>query len=443
MSDIVELSGADRLFDDDDDDDGVEVVPDRPLTKSEEKLQRWVDLLAALLVRQTPANFETLAPDVPGYDLAGGQRESVMRTFERDKDELRRFGVPIETVIDSEGELEGYRLARKKFYLPFLMVAARERQPAPRRPPAPYGYRMLETLAFEPEELEAIAAAATRVRMLGDPLLASEAEAAIRKLALDLPLGAVVEADAAPFTGADAMTARPMVAEAVGPPPAEAPAAMMRSIRDIIVPPRRTPEPAVFERLSDALSRRKRIEFVYYTMGRGEHAPRTVEPYGVFFVSSHWYLAGRDIERDAVRNFRLSRISQVTVNSKRSQSPDYEIPATFVLRDHAQAREPWEIGDGDAREAVVGFVASTGATEAARRLGHPVPGMDGRRRYEVRRVDAFARWLLSFGGDARPVSPPDLVASYERLVSATLARYEPRSVSGEASGAAPDGDDHE
>jgi proteasome accessory factor B len=387
-------------------DDG-DPPPDRPLTKSEEKLQRWVDLLAALLVRHTPANFETLAPDVPGYDLAGGKRESVLRTFERDKDELRRFGVPIETVIDSEGELEGYRLERKKFYLPFLMVAARERQPAPPRPPASYGYRMLETLAFEPDELEAIAAAAARVRMLGDPLLASEAEAAIRKLALDLPLGAVVEA---------------------------------RGVRDIIVPPRRTPEPAMFERLSDALSRRKRVDFIYYTIGRGEHAPRTVEPYGVFFVSSHWYLAGRDIERDAVRNFRLSRISQVKVNSNRSQSPDYEIPATFVLREHAQAREPWEIGDGDAREAIVEFVASTGATEAARRLGQPVPAANGRRRYEVRRVDAFARWLLSFGGDARPVSPPDLVATYERIVGATLARYEPGSVNGESPGTGPHAD---
>ena len=54
------------------------------------------------------------------------------------------------------------------------------------------GYRSLETLAFEPDELDAIIEAAARVRALGDPVLAGEAEAAIRKLALDLPLGAMV-----------------------------------------------------------------------------------------------------------------------------------------------------------------------------------------------------------------------------------------------------------
>ena len=100
----------DPLLEDDDADDPE---PDRHLSKSEQKLQRWVDLLAALLIRQRHATFEELAKDVPGYDLSRVERESVLRTFERDKDELRRFGVPIETVKDSEGETLGYRVDRK------------------------------------------------------------------------------------------------------------------------------------------------------------------------------------------------------------------------------------------------------------------------------------------------------------------------------------------
>jgi hypothetical protein len=120
------------------DDDLDDPPPDRPLTTSEQKLQRWVDLLAALLIRQRHATFEELAKDVPGYDLAHGKRDSVLRTFERDKDELRRFGVPIDTVEDSDGEPVGYRLERKAFYLPYLMVSGHERAShAPRslRPP--------------------------------------------------------------------------------------------------------------------------------------------------------------------------------------------------------------------------------------------------------------------------------------------------------------------
>ena len=46
-----------------------------------------------------------------------------------------------------------------------------------------------------------------------------------------------------------------------------------------------------------------------------------------------------------------------------------------------------------------------------------------RRRFRVRRRDAFARWLLSFAGDVVPRSPPEMVAEYESLVDATLARY--------------------
>ena len=143
----------------------------------------------------------------------------------------------------------------------------------------------------------------------------------------------------------------------------------------------------------------------------------------MFFVSSHWYLAGRDTDRAALRNFRLSRVSHVEVNPKKSQSADYEIPDDFSLRDHAQAREPWEIGDGDATAAIVEFTATTGATQAALELGRPVEGSEHRRQFDVRRPDAFARWLLSFGGDARPIEPAEVCAAYANAASATLGRY--------------------
>ena len=394
------MTTIDPLLEDDADDPPA----DRRLTNSEQKLQRWVDLLAALLIRQRYAPFDELAKDVPGYDLAHGRRESVMRTFERDKDELRRFGVPIETVEDAQGEPLGYRLDRKAFYLPYLMVSGHERAAhAPKK--VDYdGYRSLQTLAFEPDELDAIVEAAWRVRALGDPVLTREVDAAIRKLALDLPLGIALQ-------------------KALADAPAER-GTFVRMMRAEVIPPRRQPHPSVFEGLSDALARRKVVMFDYYSMERREHSRRTVEPYGLFFVSSHWYLAARDVDRNALRNFRLSRVTGVDVNPKKSQSADYEIPADFSLRDHAQAREPWEIGDGEAMKAIVEFVATTGATQAALRLGRPVTGSDTRREFDVRRTDAFARWLLSFGGDARPVEPPELRAEYDRAAAATLSRYE-------------------
>ena len=57
------------------------------------------------------------------------------------------------------------------------------------------------------------------------------------------------------------------------------------------------------------------------------------------------------------------------------------------------------------------------------RLGEEVPGHPQNRRYRVRRTDAFARWLLSFGGDIVPVSPRELVDEYAGLVRETLAHH--------------------
>src|SRR6185437_4350216 len=64
------------------------------------KLQRWVDLIAALLARSLPASFADIAQSVPAYAvrLAAFEDEnderrretleqSLKRTFERDKDE--------------------------------------------------------------------------------------------------------------------------------------------------------------------------------------------------------------------------------------------------------------------------------------------------------------------------------------------------------------------
>ena len=69
------------------------------------------------------------------------------------------------------------------------------------------------------------------------------------------------------------------------------------------------------------------------------------------------------------------------------------------------------------------FPKRTGASFSAARLGENVPGKEGLRRFRIRRQDAFARWLLSFGGDAVPVAPLGVVSEYERQIEATLALY--------------------
>jgi predicted DNA-binding transcriptional regulator YafY len=157
-------------------------------------------------------------------------------------------------------------------------------------------------------------------------------------------------------------------------------------------------------------------------MTRDITSRRSAEPYGMFFLSNHWYLAARDVDSGALRNFRVSRMSDVSVNSRQPRSPDYGIPNEFRLSEHAVDRHAWEIGDDDAQQMEVEFLGTTGATVAALKLGRPGHGPRARV-FSVRRLDSFCRWILSFAGEAVPISPPRLVDEYRALVRATLSVY--------------------
>src|SRR5690606_28489327 len=93
----------------------------------------------------------------PGLEADKRDHARVRRMFERDKDELRELGIPIETVeLGGAGrpqdEAIGYQLARKDFHLPYLKLVRESRgEPdAPDRPTPP--------AAFEIREREASAA---------------------------------------------------------------------------------------------------------------------------------------------------------------------------------------------------------------------------------------------------------------------------------------------
>ncbi|HEU4588428.1 MAG TPA: WYL domain-containing protein [Gemmatimonadales bacterium] len=387
-----------------------------------DKLRRWIDLLAALLRRNRPATLEELVDDVPAYRAylaeERRERETARRMFERDKDDLRTFGVPIRTVPGEDGEAAGYELKRTHFYLPYLTVLRDGRKSKPDKVDR-YGYKALQELAFEPDELEAIVEAALRVQRLGDRGLAELAASALRKLAFDLPVDALMR-DATVASASEepaASTAEVMQG------PREAP--RLPYMASAIPAGRSEPAPSVLEALDEALRGRKHVVVEYYAMGSDTLSTRTLAPYGLFFLGHHWYVAAREAEQPAgpVKNFRVSRIRSAVVNRRKPGSPDYEIPADFRLREHARSRQAWELGDGAALEAIVAFTGPTGPTRAALRLGEPVEGEPTQRRFVVRRVDTFTRWLLGFAGEAEPLAPPELVDAYHALAARALAVY--------------------
>jgi proteasome accessory factor B len=114
-----------------------------------EPLERLLNLVALLLETPTPLTFEQIRRVLEPYGQANA--DSAKRMFERDKDVLREFGVPLELVdVDVWGTEQGYVIPKEKYYLPeiefepgelaALLVAA---QSGGRDPAAEAGARKL------------------------------------------------------------------------------------------------------------------------------------------------------------------------------------------------------------------------------------------------------------------------------------------------------------
>ncbi len=78
------------------------------------KLERLMNLLAALLHTSVPMTAEQLRVRIEGYPDAG---PSFRRSFERDKDDLRSMGIPIrvELVPGTDPPTDGYRIDPKEY----------------------------------------------------------------------------------------------------------------------------------------------------------------------------------------------------------------------------------------------------------------------------------------------------------------------------------------
>ena len=83
-----------------------------------DRLERLINLAAALLAAERPLTRAELYARVPGYP---DDDKSYRRAFERDKDALRNMGIPVSVEpVDSRNpdSPEGYRVRREHYELP-------------------------------------------------------------------------------------------------------------------------------------------------------------------------------------------------------------------------------------------------------------------------------------------------------------------------------------
>ena len=91
---------------------------------SARRTERLVNLVICLLATRRFLTVEQIHAAVPGYDQAGGVAdEAFRRMFERDKEELRELGIPLQTGSHSGWDDEvGYRIASRDYALPEITL---------------------------------------------------------------------------------------------------------------------------------------------------------------------------------------------------------------------------------------------------------------------------------------------------------------------------------
>lgn len=122
------------------------------------RIERLINLIAALLETSRPLTAEDIRRTVAGYDQAN--QEAFRRAFERDKEALRSMGIPLELRASPDDPLgdqrDAYIIPKERYYLP--------------------------EIDLEPDELTALRLAADAVLGAGD-----EVESGLLKLSMDGP----------------------------------------------------------------------------------------------------------------------------------------------------------------------------------------------------------------------------------------------------------------
>ena len=291
--------------------------------------------------------------NVEGYSEMSD--EAFARRFYSDRAELRDLGVPLQSQRDEFTGEELYTLRSENYFLPELELTDDE-------------LAALQTCFYLLEGKFAYA----------EPL----------RLALqNLALGRPALADEAPSA-----------------------TAVRVEMRD---PDYSAEMPGRLAKLETAISKQRTVKFGYRAMTSGKETERTLNPYGLLHDRGVWYVIGQDLDREAIRTFRVSRIrGDIRFATRRER--DFRLPAEFDIEELPRPRRRGSSGSSWARRESRSGPRPAGGS-SARSAGQLEDGVFVT---EYASLPMLASWVLRQDGRATPVAPDEL----RREVAESLRR---------------------
>lgn len=304
-----------------------------------------MNLVIALLATSSYLTADKIRNSVAGYNESPSD-EAFSRMFERDKNELRDLGIPLETGrVSAFDPTEGYRINRDAYALPPVQLTDDE-----------------------------AAAVAVATQLWQSPELVTATQSAVLKLR-----AAGVDVDA------DADVAITSTASLPG----------LRGSEEVL------------RVLLSAIDSGHAVQFDHRPARSEPFRTRTVEPWGVVTHRGRWYLVGHDRDRDDIRTFRLSRIGSVPAQV--GPAGAVHKPVEVNLRE-VVARVVAEIPTGERARVWIADGRATAlrrqATETRPETFDDRPGEVIT--VDIGMSDRLAREIASYGSDAVALEPPAL-----------------------------------
>jgi proteasome accessory factor B len=184
-----------------------------------------------------------------------------------------------------------------------------------------------------------------------------------------------------------------------------------------------TVDPA-FAPLTTAARDRRTVAFDYRVPEGDAPTSRRLQPWGVVCWRGRWYVVGHDLDREATRCFRLSRIvGQVRLTGKPGA---YEPPTGVDLISHV-ARWSGPVERTGRATVLVRPGRAAGLRRWAREL-EPTPDGD-KLVLPFADAEGFAASVVGYGADVRVLDPPEVREAVIQRLKEIATRHEAASAS--------------